>query len=98
MNQFLWGVLAALTTIAALFFWKFWRATRDALFVGFALGFLLLAGHWAGLALLNPTRETDHYLYWARFAAFAVIILAVINKNRSAPRSTTGRFRRTNPK
>jgi hypothetical protein len=95
MNQFLWGMLASLSAVAALYFSKFWRATRDPLFAGFALGFLVLAAHWAWLGLLNPTRETGHHLYLARLFAFAVIIAAVINKNRSGPHAGTGRFRRT---
>jgi hypothetical protein len=87
MNQFLWGALATLSLTAALYFWKYWRRTHEALFAGFAAGFLALSLHWAGLGLLNPTRETGHYLYIVRLAAFTLIIAAIVQKNRSSSRA-----------
>jgi hypothetical protein len=83
MNQFLWGILAALCFVSAAFFWKFWRRTRETLFVAFAAGFGLLAVHWAALGVLNPGDETRHYLYIVRFLAFVVMIAGVVAKNRS---------------
>jgi len=82
MNQVLWGALAALSAVAATFMWKFWGRTRDRLFRGMALGFAILALHWVGLGLLNPTSETRHGLYLVRFLAFALIIAGVVEKNR----------------
>ena len=82
MNQFVWGATAALSAVAALFFASFWRRTRDTLFAHFALGFAILALHWVTLGLLNPSDETRHYLYFARFLAFALFIAGVVNKNR----------------
>jgi Family of unknown function (DUF5985) len=84
VNQFLWGALAALSAVAGIFFWKFWQRTRDGLFVAFAAGFSLLAFHWAGLGVLNPSSDTRHYLYFVRLAAFALIIGGVVQKNRTA--------------
>jgi hypothetical protein len=86
VNQFLWGVLAALSLVVAVFFWKFWRRTRDALFVGLAAGFALLTIHWAALGVVNPSDETRHYLYIVRFFGFVVMIAGVIAKNRSPRR------------
>jgi hypothetical protein len=85
MNQFLWGALSALSVVAAVFFFKFWRRTRDPLFAAFAAGFGILAVHWATLGLLNPVNEARAYWYLLRFAAFALIIWGVIVKNRSEP-------------
>lgn len=82
MNQFLWGVTAALSGVAALFFARFWRRTRDQLFAFFALGFAALALHWLMLGLLNPGDETRHYLYFVRFFAFALVITGIVFKNR----------------
>jgi Na+/proline symporter len=86
VNQFLWGVLAALSLVVAIFFWKFWRRTRDAVFMGLALGFALLTVHWAALGVVNPSDETRHYLYVVRFFGFIVMIAGVVEKNRSPPR------------
>jgi hypothetical protein len=85
VNQFLWGALAALSAVSGLFFWRFWLRTRDSLFAAFTAGFSLLALHWGGLGLLNPGSETRHYLYFVRFAAFALIIWGVVQKNRLPP-------------
>lgn len=85
MNQFLWGALSALSVVAAVFFLKFWRRTRDRLFAAFAAGFGILAVHWATLGLLNPANEAREYWYLPRFGAFALIIWGVVVKNRSEP-------------
>lgn len=83
MNQFLWGALSILSTVAAVFFWKFWRRTRDPLFSAFTAGFGMLALHWIALGILNPSDETRHFLYVPRFLAFALILWGVVRKNRS---------------
>jgi len=87
MNQFIWGALAALSAVAAAFFWKFWKRTRDPLFRAMAFGFGILGLHWTGLGLFNPTTETRHGLYLVRFAAFALIIAGVVKKNRPSSKS-----------
>jgi len=81
MNQVIWGGLASLSTVAAVFFGKFWRRTGDQLFLAFSAGFFVLALHWAALGILNPSSETRHYLYVPRFIAFALILWGVIKKN-----------------
>ncbi len=83
MNQMFWGASAALSFVAASFFLRFWRQTRDALFAAFSAGFAILSLHWAALGVLNPGSETQHYFYVARFAAFALFIAGVVAKNRS---------------
>jgi hypothetical protein len=90
MNQFLWGVQAALCGVAATFFWSFWKRTDDSLFRAFAAGFAALSVHWIGLGLLNPSVETRHYLYLVRLLAFVLFIAGVVSKNREKPRGGTG--------
>jgi hypothetical protein len=84
MNQFFWGALSVLCLVAAVFFGKYWKRTSDQLFAAFAAGFGVLGLHWALLGLINPSDETRHFLYVPRFLAFALILLGVIRKNRSA--------------
>jgi hypothetical protein len=79
---FTWGAVAALCLVAGLFFLRFWRVTRDRLFITFAIAFAVFAVHWTWLGLGAPARESTHYVYALRFLAFALIVAGVIDKNR----------------
>ena len=68
--------------VAGLCFLRFWRDTQDRLFAFFAGAFWLLSLSWLLLAFLSPTEETRPYVYAIRLAAFAMIIVAIIDKNR----------------
>lgn len=81
------GLVVAGYAVAGLFFLRFWRDTGDRLFALFALAFLVLAANRIGVALLAVTWEHGDKLYWVRFAAFALLLIAIIDKNR--PRRTT---------
>jgi hypothetical protein len=68
--------------VAGLFFLRFWRTTRDRLFLLFAIAFWMMALHWTGLALTSPDYEFRPLLYGVRLASFVVILLAIADKNR----------------
>jgi predicted permease len=75
--------------IAGLFFLRFWRDTRDRLFAFFSLAFVVLAVNRAGASYFYPEiGDRGDHLYWVRFFAFLVILLAIIDKNRSRRPST----------
>lgn len=78
------GVLAAGHAVAALFFFRFWRQTRDRLFVWFSFAFLLLVLQRVVGALIYDVAEAHPQQYLLRLAAFIVIIVAIIDKNRAA--------------
>lgn len=82
MMQFLWGALTMACGIAALFFLKFWARTRDRLFVLFSAAFAVMAVNWATLGLSPPSNEARHFVYAIRLAAFALIVAALVDKNR----------------
>jgi hypothetical protein len=84
MDQFLLGAIAMGFGMAALCFLRFWRQTRDRLFAFFALAFLVLCVNRIVLAIVAAPQgfRGDHF-YWVRFVAFLIIILAVVDKNRS---------------
>ena len=79
---FLWGASALGACAAGLFFLRFWRETRDRLFLLFALAFGAMAVNWVGLAATSPADEARTYFYLVRAVAFVVIIAAVVDKNR----------------
>ena len=84
LYDFLSGAVALGFLVCGLFFLRFWRRTRDQLFLAFALAFGLLGLGQTILALANIPTEERGSLYLIRLAAFAVIIVAILRKNRSA--------------
>jgi hypothetical protein len=55
---FLHGATSMGSIVAALYFLRFWRDTRDRLFVLFSVAFAVLALNRAALALSHPLRPT----------------------------------------
>ena len=68
--------------IAALFFLKFWRRTREALFLAFAGSFMLLAVTQGLLTLSGIPTEERSWLYLLRLMAFLLILAALWLQNR----------------
>jgi hypothetical protein len=82
MEDFIMGAIAMASLAAALFFLRFWRDTGDRLFAIFAAAFVLLAITRMGLAVSAATTEAHTHWYLGRLAAFVLILLAIIDKNR----------------
>ena len=82
MRTFMWGVLAMASLIAALFFLRFWRDSRDRLFVMFGAAFFILAVHRIGLEFTTDAPERTTAWYFVRLLAFLIIIVAIFDKNR----------------
>ena len=90
MDQFLLGLVVMAAAIAGLVFLRFWRKTRDRLFVVFAIAFWLMSLHWALLALLQES-EFEFTMYGLRLLAFLLILGGIIDKNRPGKRKTDRR-------
>lgn len=75
------GALAALSFVIGLFFLRYWRTSRDRLFVFFVAAFWLMGLNWGGVAV-GASDETRPYLYLLRLAAFVLIAVAIVDKNR----------------
>lgn len=71
--------------VVGLFFLRFWRETRDRLFLIFAGAFWLLGGQRLALAFSHDMVEDDTGLYLVRLFAFLLILGAIVDKNRSSP-------------
>jgi hypothetical protein len=76
------GAIAMGYAVAALFFLRFWRDTRDRLFAVFAAAFFMLGGQRLLLATTTVEAESRTGLYLIRLAAFVLILLAIVGKNR----------------
>jgi hypothetical protein len=84
MFDFLSGLITMGFVISGLFFFRFWRRTGDFLFAAFALAFWILATNQALLAFARIPLEERSWIYLLRLAAFTLIIVAVVAKNRRA--------------
>ena len=83
MLSFLSGAIMMACAASGLFFFKFWRTSRDRLFLFFAVAFWTLATERWVLVIKPVTAETGFCVYVFRLVAFAIILAAIIDKNRN---------------
>jgi hypothetical protein len=82
IENFLSGAVSFGFLIAGMYFLRFWRRTRDGLFLAFAVAFWLLGFNQGLIALTDVPVEERSPLYLFRLAAFVLIIAAIWWKNR----------------
>lgn len=82
MQQMLMGAIAAGWTLVGLFFFRFWRQTRDRFFLWFALSFWLEALNRVALGVLAGVSEDNPAVYLLRVVAYGLILLAIWQKNQ----------------
>ena len=87
-DVFLLGFIVACSLVAALFFLRFWKKSRDRLFLFFSAAFWLLGVNWLALALSNRD-EPNTILYVVRLLAFVLILIGIWDKNRARGRRQT---------
>ncbi len=78
------GAIAMGYGVAGLFFLRFWRETRDRLFLIFAGAFWILGLQRLALAFTRDMVEDHTGLYLVRLFAFLLILGAIVDKNRSS--------------
>ena len=95
-NDFVTGAVAMGYTVAGLFFLRFYFRTKDRLFIMFCVALWLLGAIRFGTVIWFDPME-HHFLYWLRFAAYLLILGAIVDKNlpRSSSRLEEGQFPRT---
>lgn len=82
IEGFLLGVIATCSFAAGLYFLRFWRDTRDSLFLNFALAFFIEAGNRAAMMFFARPNEASPWVYLVRAFAFLLIVAAIVQKNR----------------
>ena len=80
--DFLSGAITFGFVVAGLFFLRFWKRTRESLFVAFALAFWLLGLNQALLTFTDIPVEERSWLYLLRLAAFSLILISIWRMNR----------------
>lgn len=91
MIEYISGAVTLGYLIAALFFARFWKRTRDRLFVSFAVAFVLLALNQALAQWLGAADERVGYTYLLRVLGFVLILAAIVDKNISNRKAGGGR-------
>ena len=88
--SFFSGITLATFAASSVFFLKFWKASRDPFFLYFCIASLLLAIERIVVVLLyyifewmSPEDENGSWIYIIRLSAFALMSLAVYQKNRA---------------
>jgi hypothetical protein len=81
MIDFLAGAATLGYSAAAVFFLRFWRTTRDRLFLAFSVAFMLLAANQVLAALIEAGDERTPYVYALRVLGFLLILAAIVDKN-----------------
>ena len=85
MGDFLTGIIAMAFWVAGLFFLRFWRDSRDRLFLMFALAFWTLAATRVALVMsgikTHDENNASYAIYILRLLAYLLIIYAIIDKN-----------------
>jgi hypothetical protein len=66
---------------AGVFFLKFWKQTRDSLFLAFGFAFVVEGLNRCAVLFLAKATEGNPYIYGVRLLAFLLILGAILHKN-----------------
>jgi len=81
IEGFLIGVVATTSVVAGLFFLRFWKRTRDALFLAFAIAFVIEGINRVRFLSLPDPGEGEPTIYLVRLFAYLLIAGAILQKN-----------------
>lgn len=81
LNSVMLGAAAMASLVAALFFLRFWRQSRDNLFLWFSVAFAIDSVTRLLLGLGHIANEQEPLFYLARLATFCFILIAIVQKN-----------------
>lgn len=82
MTDLLAGGAALASGAVGLFFVRYWRVSRDRLFLAFAVAFFVFGANRVVLALSDRDSEDLLGVYGLRLAAFLAILFAIVDRNR----------------
>jgi hypothetical protein len=82
VDGFLLGVIVTSSLVVAMFFFKFWRQTRDSLFIGFSVAFFIEACNRIAFLFVDSPTGDNPLIYTIRLISYLVILIAIAHKNR----------------
>lgn len=80
-DLFLLGFVSGCSLVGGLFFLRFWRDTRDLLFLGFAAFFLIQGASNAVILSLAHPNVANPWLFLLRLISTVAILAAILWKN-----------------
>lgn len=85
INPMLVGAFIMASLIVSLFFFRFWKTTRDRFFLFFAFSFAI---EGVNRIILEFTNISEHkpLAYLLRLLAYTLIIVAILDKNKRSAR------------
>jgi hypothetical protein len=84
MNELLLGASGMASIVAGACFARFWRKTRDRLFLFFSASFVLEGLNRFMMAMF-AAQAADAPFYVIRLVSFLLILVAIVEKNWSVP-------------
>jgi hypothetical protein len=83
IEGFLLGVIVTASLAASAFFYKFWKQTRDKLFLGFSAAFAIEGFNRVAFLFVVHPDEGNPIIYTVRLFSYLLILAAIVNKNRA---------------
>jgi hypothetical protein len=83
IEGFFLGIIVTASLTAAAYFFKFWKQTKDSLFLAFATAFFIEGLNRIGFLFVETPNEAGAAIYVVRLVAFLVILGAIVRKNRA---------------
>lgn len=81
LDNFLLGFIAACSLIAGLFFLRFYRSTRDPLFLAFLIFFVVQGCTNAAILELSQPNVGTPMIFLIRLLSVLVVLAAILWKN-----------------
>jgi uncharacterized membrane protein HdeD (DUF308 family) len=83
---FLLGVIVTASLASGAFFLRYWRRTRDTLFLAFGAAFIIEGINRSFFLFIDRPNEGSPAIYVVRLLAFLIILAAIVRKNRAPAR------------
>ena len=82
MNTFLLGGIAVASAAVGLFFFDYWRNSRDRFFLFLTASFWIEAANRTSMAIAGTWSEAAEGNYLVRLLSYGLILIAIWDKNR----------------
>jgi uncharacterized membrane protein HdeD (DUF308 family) len=81
IDGFLIGVIATSSVTAGFFFLKFWKTTRDSLFLAFGASLLIEGLNRCAVLFVQKPNEGSPWIDLVRLLSVLLILVAILRKN-----------------